>query len=91
VWTLDAQYMLGSELLVAPVFSKDGRGQLLRPAGRGPRRRRNGGAISTVPRTYEEGRWYTETHGFDTLPILGQARRRPAREPDLEGGRMAMS
>jgi len=21
-------------------------------------------------KTYEEGRWYTETHGFDTLPIL---------------------
>ncbi|KIX96508.1 uncharacterized protein Z520_07774 [Fonsecaea multimorphosa CBS 102226] len=74
-WTLDTQYMLGSELLVAPVFDKSGEVTFYVPFSS---RTDPGGASQKAKwrsffdhtKTYEEGRWYTETHGFDTLPLL---------------------
>jgi alpha-D-xyloside xylohydrolase len=60
-WFLDQQYMLGPDLLVAPVFSAEGDVTFYLPAGKW--------------RTYftnEEivgGRWITETHGFHSLPL----------------------
>ena len=77
-WTLDTQYMLGSELLIAPVFDKDGEVTFYVPLST---KGETHGADAAAERskwrsfldhnkTYEEGRWYTETHGFDTLPIL---------------------
>jgi alpha-D-xyloside xylohydrolase len=78
-WNLDTQYMLGSELLIAPVFDKGGEVTFYVPFSG-----KLGSASNAAPtakqakwrsfldrgKTYEEGRWYTETHGFDTLPIL---------------------
>ena len=73
-WNLDTQYMLGSELLVAPVFDKGGEVTFYVPfsgytadvAGSRSKWR----SLLDRTKSYEEGRWYTETHGFDSLPIL---------------------
>ncbi|ETI28961.1 hypothetical protein G647_01413 [Cladophialophora carrionii CBS 160.54] len=78
-WNLDTQYMLGEELLIAPVFDKGGEVTFYVPFSGQPGSTSN--AASTAKqamwrsffdhgRTYEEGRWYTETHSFDTMPIL---------------------
>ncbi|KIW41739.1 uncharacterized protein PV06_07263 [Exophiala oligosperma] len=87
VWTLDTQYMLGSEILVAPVFSQDGQVSFYVPnddernkasvsssagggGGDGAAAAAKWRSFFDRTKTYESGRWYTETHGFDTLPIL---------------------
>ena len=61
---LDRQYMLGSELLVAPVFSAEGEVEFYLPAG-----------TWTNLLTGEEvegARWRRETHGFDSLPLYAR-------------------
>ncbi|PYH49248.1 putative sugar hydrolase [Aspergillus saccharolyticus JOP 1030-1] len=82
VWTVDTQFMLGDALLVAPVFSESGVVEFYVPrtdadadadADASPSGdARAGKWVSWFDhtKTYEEGRWYTETHGFDTLPLL---------------------
>ncbi|RDW74667.1 putative sugar hydrolase [Aspergillus mulundensis] len=70
-YPLDTQYMFGSNLLVAPVFSDEGTVTFYVP--RTPEDEAGKGKwISWFDhsKTYESGRWYTETHGFETLPIL---------------------
>ncbi|KAL4735191.1 glycosyl hydrolases family 31-domain-containing protein [Aspergillus similis] len=70
-YSLDTQYMFGSNLLVAPVFSDEGIVTFYVP--RTPEEEEGRGRwISWFDhgKKYEGGRWYTETHGFDTLPIL---------------------
>lgn len=68
-YSLDTQYMFGSNLLVAPVFSDKGSVAFYVPR---TSQDDDGSWISWFDheKTYESGRWYTETHGFDTLPIL---------------------
>ncbi|KAL2814201.1 glycosyl hydrolases family 31-domain-containing protein [Aspergillus cavernicola] len=68
-YPLDTQYMFGSNLLVAPVFSDSGSVTFYVP--RTPEDSQ-GSWISWFDheKKYESGRWYTETHGFETLPIL---------------------
>ena len=59
---LDRQYMLGEDLLVAPVFSADGQMSYYVPDG-----------VWTHVLTGETvtgPRWVTETHGFESLPLL---------------------
>jgi len=58
---LDRQYMLGPDLLVAPVFSADGTVDLYLPAGRW--------TSWWTGEVVEGGRWLRETHGFDTVPL----------------------
>jgi alpha-D-xyloside xylohydrolase len=58
---LDRQYMLGRDLLVAPVFTASGRVEFYLPAG-----------TWTNWFTGEKvtgGVWRTETHGFDSIPL----------------------
>jgi alpha-D-xyloside xylohydrolase len=58
---VDTQYMLGPDLLVAPVFGPDGTVEVYLPGG-----------LWTNWFTGEVvrgGGWRTETHGFDTLPL----------------------
>ncbi|MDO8108399.1 alpha-xylosidase [Isoptericola sp. b441] len=58
---LDRQYMLGPDLLVAPVMSADGTVEVYLPAG-----------TWTHLLTGEKvagGRWVRERHGFDSLPL----------------------
>ncbi|WP_236239236.1 alpha-xylosidase [Streptomyces sp. CC228A] len=59
--TLDRQYMLGPDLLVAPVFSADGEVEFYVPAGTWTH-------LLTGERVTGPG-WRTERHGFDSLPL----------------------
>jgi alpha-D-xyloside xylohydrolase len=78
---VDRQYMLGPDLLVAPVMSADGTVDVYLPAG-----------TWTHLLTGEKvtgGRWVRETHGFDSLPLYardGAVLARGAREdrPDYD-------
>lgn len=58
---LDRQYMLGPDLLVAPVMSADGTVEVYLPAGTWTR-------LLTGEKV-DGGRWVRETHGFDSLPL----------------------
>lgn len=61
---LDRQYMLGSDILVAPVFSAAGDVEFYLPAG-----------TWTNLLTGEEvegGRWRREQHGFTSLPVFAR-------------------
>lgn len=59
---LERQYMLGPDLLVAPVMSQDGEVRFYLPEG-------NWTHLLTGERL-AGSRWVTETHGFDSLPVL---------------------
>jgi alpha-D-xyloside xylohydrolase len=59
---LDRQYLLGDDLLVAPVFSEAGEVSYYVPAGRWSRF----GTAEAV----EGPAWVTETHAFDSVPLL---------------------
>ena len=58
---LDRQYMLGGDLLVAPVFTADGMVEFYLPAGTWT-------SYLTGERVTGPG-WRQETHGFDSLPL----------------------
>jgi len=61
---LDRQYMLGGDLLVAPVMSASGEVSFYLPDG-----------VWTSVLTGEQvsgGRWVTETHDFDSLPLYAR-------------------
>ncbi|MFF5295844.1 alpha-xylosidase [Paractinoplanes globisporus] len=59
---LDRQYLLGGDLLVAPVFSSSGQVTYYVPAGRWTHYLT--GEVVVGPG------WVTETHGFDSVPLL---------------------
>jgi alpha-D-xyloside xylohydrolase len=62
--TLDRQYMLGDDLLVAPVFSGDGYVDYFVPAGRW---------TNILDGKVVEGpRWVRETHSVMSLPLLAR-------------------
>ncbi|ELP66518.1 alpha-xylosidase [Streptomyces turgidiscabies] len=61
---LDRQYMLGDDLLVAPVFSDDGTVEYYVPEGTWTNILT--GAVVTGPR------WVRERHDFHTLPLLAR-------------------
>ncbi|MFV0374679.1 alpha-xylosidase [Microbacterium sp.] len=58
---LDRQYMLGPDVLVAPVFSASGEVAFYLPEGEWT------GLLTGA--TVSGGRWIREVHGFDSLPI----------------------
>ncbi|MBQ6529032.1 MAG: alpha-xylosidase, partial [Clostridia bacterium] len=60
--TLDRQYMLGSSILVAPVFRKDGNVSYYLPEGKWTHLLDN--------RTVSGGKWITETYDFMSLPLF---------------------
>jgi alpha-D-xyloside xylohydrolase len=59
---LDTQYMLGERLLVAPIFNARGVASYYVPEGRW--------TDWFSGRTVEGGRWYEETHGYMSMPLL---------------------
>ncbi|CAM5363270.1 Alpha-xylosidase [Streptomyces alboniger] len=59
--TLDRQYMLGPDLLVAPVFTADGSVEFYVPEGTWTH-------LLTGESVQGPG-WHRETHGFDSLPL----------------------
>jgi len=60
-WFLDQQYMLGSDLLVAPVFNAEGDVTFYLPAGKW----RN----AFTDKEIDGGQWITESHDFHSLPL----------------------
>ncbi|MDN3495657.1 alpha-xylosidase [Planococcus sp. APC 4015] len=58
---LDRQYMLGPDLLVAPVFSESGDVEFYLPSGTW--------TSLLTGESVEGGRWLRETHGFESLPL----------------------
>ena len=58
---LDRQYLLGPDLLVAPVFDKGGEVEFYLPDGRW--------TDHWTGAVVDGGGWRRETHGFDTLPL----------------------
>lgn len=58
---LDRQYMLGPDILVAPVFSADGDVDFYLPAGEWTH--------LLTGETVTGGAWRRERHGFDSLPL----------------------
>ena len=60
-WNLDQQYMFGSDLLVAPVFSACGEVEFYLPEGEWTN--------FFTGATLQGGRWVQETHGFESLPL----------------------
>jgi alpha-D-xyloside xylohydrolase len=62
--TLDRQYMLGDDLLVAPVLRADGRVDYYVPPGEWTHLLT--GEVVSGPR------WVSEEHGFDSLPLLAR-------------------
>jgi alpha-D-xyloside xylohydrolase len=61
---LDRQYLLGDDLLVAPVFTEDGEVTYYVPAGTWTH-------VLTGERVQGPG-WVSEKHGFDSLPLLAR-------------------
>jgi len=59
---LDRQYMLGSKLLVAPVFREDGEVTYYLPEGEWKQ--------YITGENVKGGRWITEKHGFLSLPLF---------------------
>ncbi|MFC7533766.1 alpha-xylosidase [Actinoplanes sp. GCM10030250] len=59
---LDRQYLLGGDLLVAPVFSAAGDVSYYVPAGRWTK--------YLTGESVEGPAWIRETHGFDSVPLL---------------------
>ncbi len=59
--TLDRQYLLGGSLLVAPVFTEEGRVDYYLPAGRWTH--------LLTGEVREGGRWYRDLHGYLSLPL----------------------
>jgi alpha-D-xyloside xylohydrolase len=59
---LDRQYMLGSDLLVAPVFSEDNTVTYYLPEGNWKQ--------YLTGETIKGGCWITEKHGFFSMPVL---------------------
>lgn len=70
---IDTQYMLGDDLLVAPVFSEDGVARFYVPDDG------TGQAWTNIitGAAYEPGKWYTEQYDYHTLPVLA----RPGTDP----------
>lgn len=63
---LDRQYMLGDNLLVAPIFSKTGECTFYVPEA--------GGLWTNIlsGEKYEGGQWYTQTFDYFNLPVLAR-------------------
>ncbi|KAL7782200.1 glycoside hydrolase family 31 protein [Trichoderma ceciliae] len=60
-WYIDRQFMLGSKLLVAPIFEESGEVEFYLPEGRW---------TNFFTREVKSGpRWVKEKHNFDTLPL----------------------
>lgn len=66
---IDTQYMLGGDLLVAPVFTETGEVRFYVPDAGGDHAGEPWTNLLTG-KAYEPCRWYKETHDYHTLPVL---------------------
>ncbi|NEG70523.1 alpha-xylosidase [Bifidobacterium choloepi] len=65
---LDTQYMLGSDILVAPIFREDGVARFYVPAD--PAAPTSTWRNLITGTEYEPGHWYTEQYDYHALPVL---------------------
>ena len=63
-WNLDRQYMLGDNLLVAPIFNEEGTAQYYVPAGKWT-------DIQTGE-VFEGGKFYETKHDYFSMPLLAR-------------------
>ncbi|KAL5351024.1 31 glycoside hydrolase [Pseudogymnoascus australis] len=70
VWNIDTQYFLGPNLLVAPIFTESGEVTFYVPEELNDESKGKWVSWFDHKKTYTGGKWYTETHGFSTLPLL---------------------
>ena len=70
-YNIDTQFFLGPDLLVAPVFTEEGTVNFYVPLSE-THGSSNAKWVSWFDhkKLYEGGKWYTEKHDFDTLPLL---------------------
>ena len=66
---IDTQYMLGSDLLVAPIFREDSVARFYVPDAGGDHAGQAWTNLLTG-KSYEPGHWYTESFDYHTLPLL---------------------
>lgn len=59
---LDRQYMLGENLLVAPIFNEDGNAEYYLPQGKWTN--------ILTGKVYEGGKWYHENYDYIAFPLL---------------------
>lgn len=76
---IDTQYMLGSDLLVAPVFSETGTVRFYVPNVEGEHAGQPWVNLLTGE-SHEPGHWYTRTYDYHSLPVLV----RPGTDPLAE-------
>ncbi len=62
---LDTQYMLGDALMVAPIFNEEGKVSYYLPEGKWMN--------FFTGETFEGGRYYAETHGYMSIPLMVRA------------------
>ncbi len=62
--TLDRQFMLGENLLVAPIYNDGGVAEFYLPEGKWTN--------ILTGKVYDGKTWYLETHGYMTLPLLAK-------------------
>ncbi|WP_430534755.1 alpha-xylosidase [Listeria rocourtiae] len=62
--TLERQYMLGENLLVAPIFNEEGRGEFYLPRGKWTN------ILTDV--VYDGGTWVSEHHDYMSFPLLAK-------------------
>lgn len=74
---LDKQYMLGDSLLVAPVFNDKSEASFYLPEGKW--------TDFLTGKTYEGGKWYTETVDYLHIPLLARENSIIAINPDAPG------
>ncbi|KAK3698618.1 hypothetical protein LTR37_016846 [Vermiconidia calcicola] len=61
-WYCDQQFMLGSKILVAPVFDESGEVEFYLPSGRWS-------SFWDASQTIDGPKWVKEKHNFETLPL----------------------
>ncbi|EUJ30533.1 alpha-xylosidase [Listeria cornellensis] len=62
--TLDRQYMLGENLLVAPIFNEEGRGEFYLPKGKWTN--------ILTDEVYDGSTWVSEHHDYMSFPLLAK-------------------
>jgi alpha-D-xyloside xylohydrolase len=65
---LDQQYLLGPNLLIAPIFREDGEVEFYIPESEEDGDAEWVGLLNG--KRYKPGKWYKETHDFMSLPII---------------------
>lgn len=84
---IDTQYMLGDDLLVAPVFRKDGTADFYVPDAGGNQAGKPWRNILTG-QEYEPGKWHKQQFDYHTLPLLARPGTNPCSDSQSSCGQV---